>query len=90
MKEAQTYLSLVTFLPMGLGMFLVFFLGAAHAWWRIAPVAGQQLLLEHWMRGGEAPVLESLILGLLTVASAVCLLLYAANRLEQDDVVYGS
>jgi len=89
-KETQTYLSLVTFLPMGLGMFLVFFPGAAHAWWRIAPVAGQQLLLESWMRGREAPVLESLILGLFTLASAVCLLLYAANRLEQDDVVYGS
>lgn len=37
-KEAQTYLSMLVFLPMGLGMFQVFFPAAARGWFAFLPV----------------------------------------------------
>jgi sodium transport system permease protein len=51
-KEAQTYLSMLVFLPMGLGLFQVFFPAAAHGWFALLPVVGQQLQLERWLKGG--------------------------------------
>ena len=39
-KEAQTYLSMLVFLPMGLGMFQVFFPAAARGWFAFLPVMG--------------------------------------------------
>ena len=51
-KEAQTYLSMLVFLPMGLGLFQVFF-PAARGWFALLPVMGQQLQLERWMKAGK-------------------------------------
>jgi sodium transport system permease protein len=88
-KEAHTYLSMLVFLPMGLGMFMVFSPVAGQGWWKFLPVAGQQLQLEAGMRGGELDLLRILLLGFGTLVLAGVTLLAAANRLEQDDVVYG-
>lgn len=89
-KEAHTYLSLVVFLPMGLGMFVVFFPRAVRDWWHVLPVAGQQWQLEAWMLGGQAGWLEPLGLGVVTAIAAAGMLWAAARRLESDDVVYGN
>jgi sodium transport system permease protein len=95
-KEAHTYLSMLVFVPMGLGMFIVFSPVAGRGWWKFVPVAGQQLQLEGGMRG--APFLEVmhrgdplaiLVLGFSTAILAGVALAAAAHRLEQDDVVYG-
>jgi sodium transport system permease protein len=88
-KEANTYLSMLVFLPMGLGMFMVFSPVAGQVWWNFLPVAGQQLQLEASMRGEELDMLRILFLTLATAALASLALLAAADRLEQDDVVYG-
>jgi sodium transport system permease protein len=88
-KEANTYLSMLVFLPMGLGMFMVFSPVAGQVWWNFLPVAGQQLQLEAGMRGGELDTLQVLFLTLATAALAGLVLLAAADRLGQDDVVYG-
>jgi sodium transport system permease protein len=88
-KEAHTYLSMLVFLPMGLGMFMVFSPVAGQGWWRFVPVAGQQLQMEAGMRGGEMDLLRILLLGFGTLVLAGVTLLAAANRLEQDDLVYG-
>jgi sodium transport system permease protein len=88
-KEAHTYLSMLVFLPMGLGMFMVFSPAAGQAWWNFLPVAGQQLQLEAGMKGGELDLLRILCLMLATAILAGLVLLAAADRLEQDDVVYG-
>jgi len=88
-KEAHTYLSMLVFLPMLLGMFMVFSPVAAHGWWKFVPVAGHQLQLEAGMRGARLDPLAILVLGLGTAILAVVALAAAANRLEQDDVVYG-
>jgi sodium transport system permease protein len=88
-KEAHTYLSLIVFLPMGIGMFLVFFPHMATRWsW--LPVAGQQLLIDLLAKGTPVPLLSSLALSLSTAASAAALLLAAAKLLHRDEFVYGS
>ena len=88
-KEANTYLSMLIFLPMGLGMFMVFSPVAGRVWWNYVPVAGQQLQLEAGLRGGELDIWRLLFLTLATVFLAGLALAAAAHRLERDDVVYG-
>jgi sodium transport system permease protein len=88
-KEAHTYLSLVVFLPMGIGMFLVFFPHVASVWLWL-PVAGQQLLIDRLTKGAQVSLLSSLALSLITVSSAAALLLAAAKLLHRDEFVYGS
>jgi sodium transport system permease protein len=88
-KEAHTYLSMLVFLPMGLGMFMVFSPVASHGWWRLLPVAGQQWQLDAAMRGTPLDALAVVSLGCATTILAALALLAAASRLEQDDVVYG-
>jgi sodium transport system permease protein len=83
-KEAQTYLSLIVFLPMSLGMFLVFFPASAREWCRVLPLAGQQVQLELAIRGAEIPLLQTLGLGCLTAALALALLRVAGNRLQRE------
>jgi sodium transport system permease protein len=89
-KEAQTYLSMLVFLPMGLGLFQVFFPAAARGWFAFLPVIGQQLQLERWIKGGAAPFGPAAALGCLTAALAVLVLEVAANRLHRDEIVYGN
>jgi sodium transport system permease protein len=89
-KEAQTYLSLIVFLPMSLGMFLVFFPAAARGWCSLVPLAGQQLQLQLLMQGREISLLQPLALGCLTTVLAFLILLAAANRLQRDEIIYGS
>jgi sodium transport system permease protein len=88
-KEAHTYLSMLVFVPMGLGMFMVFSPVAGHGWWKFVPVAGQQLQLEAGMRGAQLDPLAILFLSFGTAVLAGMALVAAADRLEQDDVVYG-
>ncbi len=88
-KEAHTYLSMLVFLPMGLGLFMVFSPVAGHGWWKFLPVAGQQLQLDAGMRGAPLDPLAMLFLSFGTAILAGMALLAAANRLERDDVVYG-
>jgi sodium transport system permease protein len=89
-KEAQTYLSLVTLVPMGMGMFLVFCPAAARTWCRFMPLVGQQLQLETLMNGSGVSFLQPVVLGYLTMALAALVLLMAANRLQCDEIIYGN
>lgn len=87
-KEAHTYLSLAIFLPMGAGMFLVFFPHMASAL-ALIPVAGQQFVIDAITKSGQLPLLAFSAVTLTTLASAAALLAIAAKLLERDDVVYG-
>lgn len=69
-KEAQTYLSLVTFVPMGIGMFLVFCPSAGQVWCRYLPLVGQQLQLEALVSNRGVTWLQPVVLGYLTLASS--------------------
>jgi sodium transport system permease protein len=89
-KEAQTYLSLIVFLPMGIGMLLVFFPAAKRAWCGFLPVVGQQLQLELLLNGRNVQLLQPIALGCTTVTVALLVLLVAANRLQRDEIIYGN
>jgi sodium transport system permease protein len=89
-KEAQTYLSLIVFLPMGAGMFLVFSPPTAHSWIRLLPLAGSQLLLESFLGGGQAPLLAAIELACATLALTIPVLWMVANRLQRDEIIYGN
>lgn len=89
-KEAQTYLSMAVFLPMGIGMFLVFFPAGQRAWFNLLPLLGQQLHLQRLIAGRDVPLPQSIVLGGLTLALAVLILLIAANRLRRDEIIYGN
>jgi len=56
LKEAHTYLSLISFVPMGLGMYLVFYPHATPAW-LVLPVTGQELLVNEVTSTGRIPLL---------------------------------
>lgn len=88
-KEAQTYLSMLAFLPMGLGLFLVFFPKAAGGWPMWAPVVGQQLQLDLAMKGAAVPFNGAAALGCFTIALALLVLKVAADRLHRDEIIYG-
>jgi len=87
-KEAHTYLSMLVFVPMVIGMFGVFF-PANSAVYSALPLAGQQVQLHRWLAGQPVALLPSLFLSALTTALAVAVLRAAALWLERDDAIYG-
>jgi sodium transport system permease protein len=89
-KEAQTYLSLVVFAPMGVGMLMVFSPLAKHAWLGYMPIVGQQLQIEASFNGHASGIWPPLVLGYLTLASAFLALMAATNRLRRDEILYGN
>jgi sodium transport system permease protein len=89
-KEAHTYLSLLVFIPMAMGMFLVFSPVARKTWVALLPVAGQQLQFERLLNGSPIELLRPAVLGLLTAGAAILILLLAGNRLGRDEIVYGN
>ncbi|HEY7670697.1 MAG TPA: ABC transporter permease subunit [Gammaproteobacteria bacterium] len=90
LKEANTYLSMLIFAVMALGMWLAFRPQSAADWWFLAPVAGQQVLLQIGFANGELPVLESLVLAATTAASTILALVGAGKLMRRDAVVYGN
>jgi sodium transport system permease protein len=88
-KEAQTWLSLAVFVPMLLGMGIVFYPHSIPLWWRFVPVAGQQLQLMLALQPAAPSLAQPLILGCTTIAATLFVVLAAGKRLHRDDVVYG-
>jgi sodium transport system permease protein len=89
MKEAHTSLSMLVFLPMVIGMFVVFYPNVGRAWSHFLPIIGQQWQLERWVRGDNITLPQALLLGVATALFTSCALSIAVNLLKRDDVVYG-
>jgi sodium transport system permease protein len=88
-KEANTYLSMLIFVVMGVGMWLAFRPQSAEGWWFLAPIAGQQVLMQLGLVTGELPVLKSWLLAAMTAASTVLVLFYAGRLMRRDGIIYG-
>jgi len=84
-KEAQTYLSLLVFVPMGIAMFLVFLASQPPFWIFWIPIAGQQALVS---AGSRLQCVSPLLL-LITLWSTAMALRYSASLLRHDEIVYG-
>ncbi|MGC2661393.1 MAG: ABC transporter permease subunit [Bryobacteraceae bacterium] len=88
-KEAQTYLSLLIFVPMGVAMFLLFMPTKLGPWATFIPIAGQQAIAESGLSSGHFSISQALALSLITLWLAVATIVVAAKMLERDRVVYG-
>src|SRR5579875_3252365 len=85
-KEAHTYLSLLIFLPMGVAMFLVFFVKDP-GFWAFLPVAGQQAIVQTGLSTGHWSISQALVLAVMTVWCTAATLALTSKLLERDDIV---
>lgn len=88
-KEAQAWLSAIVFVPMAIGMFVVFFPGALDGWMSLVPVVGQQRLMSQAIAGQAWSAGGTLILTAVTLGVAAPLLALAGRALGRDDVLEG-
>jgi len=84
-KEAQTYLSLLVFVPMGVAMFMVFLAPNPSPWLLCIPIVGQQALLTN---GPSFPIVTPTLI-LATIWCSTLALVFSASLLERDEIVYG-
>jgi sodium transport system permease protein len=84
-KEAHTALRFLVFVPMLVGMFLVFFPARMSRVWFLLPVVGQQALIG--MKGPSFPVAHAVVLALVTLAATGVAVLAAARVLNRDDIL---
>jgi sodium transport system permease protein len=89
LKEAQARLSMVMFVPMIVGMFLVFFPDRLGQWWFVLPVVGQQAFIGIGLRGGAVSFWQVGLLALITTAVTAAMLVAAAWAMKRDDIVAG-
>jgi sodium transport system permease protein len=88
-KEANTYLTILIFVVMGLGMWLAFSPGTARAWWFLVPIAGHQHLLQAGLTSAESIVAGSIVLAAASVGVAALALAYAGRLFQRDAILYG-
>ena len=87
-KEANTLLTFVVFVPMLVGMFLVFYPVSATGWVAV-PVVGQQLVVERALRGAPVPLLLNIVLALVTATAVIPALAGVTRVLRRGDVLAG-
>ena len=95
-KEANTYLSMLVFVAMGVAMWLAFRPDAAQGWWRTVPLLGQQRLLELGFSAGASSswqsalvAIQSVLLTFTTAAFTVLALAVTWSVFRRDEAVYG-
>ncbi len=88
-KEAQTYLSLLLFLPMIPGFLFAFDAARPSGWMAAAPVVGQQVLLERVLRGEAFDVMAWTLLTLATLLLAVACVAATARLMASERIVLG-
>lgn len=84
-KEAHSALRYLAFVPMLIGMFLVFFPGWIGRMWFVLPIVGQQALIG--LAAEPVPVAQGVILAIVTLAAAVPVLALAAGVLRRDEIL---
>ena len=84
-KEAYTASTMLAFLPMVIGMFLVFFPSWIGRVWFVLPIAGQQALIG--LREPSVPLVPAAILSIVTASATILPLAGAARVLGRSDVL---
>lgn len=88
-KEAQTYLSLVLFLPMLPSLVLSLSPVDTQLWMLFVPVLAQTQLLTDAMAGGPRGASSILLSQLVTTAASLLCLVAAARLLNSERIVFG-
>ncbi|WP_425313971.1 ABC transporter permease [Shewanella salipaludis] len=86
-KEAQSYLTMVLFVPLALSMAASYNIAPDALQW--LPVSGQQQALMAFIKGREIPMLQLLVSSLATLALALALALGMERSLKSEKVIFG-
>jgi sodium transport system permease protein len=86
-KEAHTYLSLLVFVPMMMGLFQVFFPAWSSAWQQVVPILGHQMRLVRGLTGAAGSVPDALALVTATLLLTIVALAGTSALLRRDNVV---
>ncbi|MGI2187048.1 ABC transporter permease [Shewanella oncorhynchi] len=86
-KEAQSYLTMVLFVPLALSMAASYNIAPDMLQW--LPVSGQQQALMDFIKGKDLPMLQLLISTLGTLAIAVLLAFGMERSLKSEKVIFG-
>jgi hypothetical protein len=78
---------MVVFIPMVVGLFLVFFPDRLGDWWYVMPIVGQQALISRGVQGQPVSRLSGTVLAVVTALAAVSALASAVRVLERDDIL---
>ena len=88
-KEANTYLTILVFVVMGLSMWLAFNPDAAATWWFLVPVAGHQYLLQTGLANPGPVLAGSAVLAGVSLGLAALALVCAGKLFQRDAILYG-
>ncbi|MGL5489189.1 MAG: ABC transporter permease, partial [Shewanella sp.] len=86
-KEAQSYLTMVLFVPLALSMAASYNIAPDVLQW--LPVSGQQQALMDFIKGKDMNMLQLLVSTLGTLAIAVILALGMEKSLKSEKVIFG-
>ena len=86
-KEAQSYLTIVLFVPLALSMAASYNIAPDQLRW--APVSGQQQALMELIKGKEIPLLQLLVSCGFTLLISIALALGIERMLKSEKVVFG-
>jgi hypothetical protein len=80
---------MVVFIPMLVGMFLVFFPGWIGDWWFVVPIVGQQALIGRGVQGQPVSLLYGTVPAAVTALATAPALTSTVRVLERDDILAG-
>ncbi|MGO2372568.1 MAG: ABC transporter permease [Pseudoalteromonas prydzensis] len=86
-KEAQSYVTLVLFIPMALSMITTYDIATDKVQW--LPIAAQQFALMEFIKGNPIPVPQLLLSTLITLVLCAVFSLLSARMLKSEKVVFG-
>lgn len=86
-KEAQSYLTIVLIIPMGISMMASYEIAPDTLQW--LPVSGQQQALMAFVKGREIPMLQLLVSSATTLIIALVMALGLERMLKSEKVVFG-
>lgn len=86
-KDAQSYNSLVTLLPMIPGLYIIFNSGAAETWQMLIPVLGPQVLLVDIISGDGLSLIHGVLASLVAVALGLVTLSLGVAQLKREAIL---
>jgi sodium transport system permease protein len=89
-KEAQTYTSLIGFVPALPGVFMSFLPSQAEFWKMLVPTYGQQFLINEWMGGGTVDPIFPWLASAVTLLATVLLLVVAVRLYNREKLLFGA
>lgn len=86
-KEAQSYVTMVLFIPMALSMITTYDIATDKVQW--LPIAAQQFALMEFIKGNPIPIPQLLLSTVITLILCVAFSFLSARMLKSEKVVFG-